>query len=206
VKAKADKAIIDADFALKLGQLEKYRILEVYLPECVELLYIHEHVYNNEILMPPTVKEQIDSLIQNGRAQIVNRNFIATKKPEAVSIYDEIQDLLQQNIIDTVAGHKNWGEIVSIAFSKALGINYFLSDESRLQEIIDEHINLDMEGTDNIRVIRVADFFQWMRDAGVERKVIKLAWLFYENLKDHTTKKDIEKLKRWFDNEFWPVE
>ncbi|MEN6326738.1 MAG: hypothetical protein ABFD18_11110 [Syntrophomonas sp.] len=96
---------------------------------------------------------------------------------------------MQQNIIGTVAGHKNWGEIVSIAFAKAVGINYFLSDESGLQEIIDEHINLDMEGTDDIRVIRVEDFFEWMKDAGVERKVIKLAWLFYENLKDHTTKK-----------------
>ncbi len=205
MNGKVNKAIIDADFALKLGQLEKYRILETYLPECVELLYIHEHVYNNEILIPPIVKAQIDKLIQNGRAQIVDRNLIAAEKPEALDIYDGTQDLLSQNIEDTVKGHKNWGEIVSLAFCKAMGINHFLSDESEMQSIIDQHLNLDMDGTDNIRVIRVADFLKCMKEAGVERKVIKLAWLFYENLKDNTSMKEIEKIKEWFDTKFWPV-
>lgn len=205
MNGKVNKAIIDADFALKLGQLEKYRILETYLPESVELLYVHEHVYNNEILMPPIVKAQIEKLIQNGRAQIVDRNLIAAENPEALDIYDETQDLLSQNMEDTVIGHKNWGEIVSLAFCKAMGINHFLSDESKLQDIIDQHLNLNMNGTDNIRVIRVTDFLICLKEAGVDRKVIKLAWLFYENLKDNTTRKDIEKIKEWFDTEFWPV-
>ena len=205
MEIKIDKAVIDADFALKLGQLEKYKLLEDYLPECVNLIYIHEHVYNNEILVPPIVKVRIDRLIQDGRAQIVNRSLIATEKPEAVEVYDGTQDLLSENIEDTVAGRKNWGEVVSIAFCKAMGVKYFLSDESRLQEIIDEHINLDMEGTDNIQVIRVTNFLKYMREAGIERRVIKLAWLCYENLKYYRTREDIEKIKRWFDDEFWPI-
>lgn len=205
MKLKIDKAIIDADFALKLGRLQKYRILEVYLPECIELLYIHEHVYMNEILIPPIVKGQIDKLVENGQAQIVNRSLIAAENPDGLDIYDETQELLRHNIKDTVVGHKNWGEIVSIAFCKAMEINYFLSDESKLQEIIDEHINLDMEGTESIRVIRVTDFFGWMREAGVERKVIKVAWGFYESEKDNTNRQDIVNFRSWFDNDFWSL-
>jgi hypothetical protein len=172
MKTKIDKVIIDADFTLKLGKLNKYKIIEDYLPEYAEQIYIHEHIYRNEILNPPSVRYQIDKLIENGRAIIVNRNYILAENPEAVVIYEDTQDLLSQNIEESVDGHKNWGEIVSIAFANSMGINYFLS---------------------------------WMREAGVERRVIRTAWMFYESQNDVNTIKDIERIKKWFDNEFWQI-
>jgi hypothetical protein len=205
MKTKIDKVIIDADFTLKLGKLNKYKIIEDYLPEYAEQIYIHEHIYRNEILNPPSVRYQIDKLIENGRAIIVNRNYILAENPEAVVIYEDTQDLLSQNIEESVDGHKNWGEIVSIAFANSMGINYFLSDESKLQRIIDEHVNVRSEGPNCIRVIRVTDFLSWMKEAGVERRVIRTAWMFYESQNDVNTIKDIERIKKWFDNEFWQI-
>lgn len=205
MRERIDKAAIDADFTLKLGKLNKYKIIEDYLPKYVELLYIHEHIYLNEILNPPSVRHQIDKLIENGRAIIVNRNYVLSEKPEVVGIYDATQDLLSQNIEESVEGHKNWGEIVSIAFADAMGINYFLSDESKLQGIINEHVNVRSGGSDGIQVIRVSDFLLWLKEAGVERRVIRTAWMFYETQNDVNTQKDIERIKEWFDTEFWPI-
>ena len=70
-------AILDADFAIKLGRLKKYKIIEDILPVYVEKLLIHEYVYENEVLTPKEAKEQIDTLIINGRAEIVNEYTIA---------------------------------------------------------------------------------------------------------------------------------
>jgi len=195
--------MIDADFTMKLGKLGKYKILEDYLPQFADMVYIHEHIYQNEVLDPPLVKQQLDKLIQNGQAAVVNLNYIYDEKPEVAEVYVDTQDLLYQNIDESIAGHKNWGEIVSIAFANAMGINYFLSDESKLQGILDEHVNIRED--DGIRVIRVTDFLLWMKEAGVERKIIRTAWIFYENQNDVNTKNDIERIKKWFDTEFWPV-
>ncbi len=53
---KAEMAIIDTSFALDLGELEKYRILEEYIPRFIGMLYVHRYVYENEILFPEKVK------------------------------------------------------------------------------------------------------------------------------------------------------
>ncbi|GAA3328669.1 hypothetical protein GCM10020331_073580 [Ectobacillus funiculus] len=58
------KAILDADFAIKLGRLKKYKVIEEILPQYVGTLLIHEYVYHHEVLTPKEAKEQIDALIQ----------------------------------------------------------------------------------------------------------------------------------------------
>lgn len=176
------------------------------LPLCVDILFVHEHVYNNEILFPSTVKVQIDALIDSGLAVVVSRSYVTAQKPEVLIIYDEIQHLLDQNITDSAAGHKNWGEILSLAFAKSMGVNYFLSDESYMQEIVDEYLNGDMGDIDNIQVIRVADFLSRLKEIGVERKTVKTVWLIYENENGNKSKNEIKRFKKWFDNEFWPVD
>ncbi|MDD2498037.1 MAG: hypothetical protein PHY90_07915 [Desulfitobacteriaceae bacterium] len=198
-----DKVMIDADFTMKLGKLKKYKIIENYLPQFADMIYIHEYIYKNEVLYPPLVKQQIDKLIQKGQAAVVNHKYILDEKPEAADVYVDTQDLLMKNIDESVEGHKNWGEIVSISFANAMGINYFLSDESKLQGILDEHVNVRED--DGIRVFRITDFLLWMKEAGLERKIIRTAWIFYENQNDVNTEKDIERIKKWFDTEFWPV-
>jgi len=41
---KCKIALLDADFAIKLGRVESQNIIEDIIPEFVELLYIHRHV------------------------------------------------------------------------------------------------------------------------------------------------------------------
>lgn len=38
-------AILDADFAIKVGRIKKYNILEDILPNYIGKLLIHEYVY-----------------------------------------------------------------------------------------------------------------------------------------------------------------
>lgn len=42
-----EKAILDADFAIKLEKVQKFKAIEKYIPQLVNKLYIHRYVYNN---------------------------------------------------------------------------------------------------------------------------------------------------------------
>jgi len=177
---KAKVAIIDADFAIKLGRFKRIKLLEELVPQFIGVVYVHEYVYGNEILTPQEVKLQINALIVKGHAKVVDRNFVRQNNPDAVVIYDATQALLYENLPGTEKYQKNWGEVVSLAFAKAMGVPIFLSDEAKLQGVIDEFLNLDEDYTDypgNIQVIRVRDFVDWMKQAGLSRKLGKMVWL-----------------------------
>ena len=74
-KYKWDKAIIDTDFALKMNNLRDCNAIVEYLSAFVEKLYIHEYVYENEILTPKRTKDQINELVEQGKAEIVNISY-----------------------------------------------------------------------------------------------------------------------------------
>lgn len=193
---KFEAAIIDASFALDIGELEKSQIIEEFIPRFIGTLYVHKYVYDNEILFPASVKNQINRLIAQGRALIVNQDYIRNNKPECEVIYRQTQQLLLDNLQDTKAGQKNWGEVVSLAFAKAMGITIFLCSERHLQEVADEYLNLNEdEGmtSDKICVTGVKDFVGWMKEINAPRKTAKLVWL-----KGNFSKGE-------FDQEFWPV-
>lgn len=193
---KVEAAIIDASFALDIGELEKSRIIEEFIPQFIGILYVHRYVYDNEILFPASVKIQINQLIAQGRAVIVDQDYIRNNKPECEVIYQQTQQLLLDNLQDTKAGQKNWGEVVSLAFAKAMGITIFLCSERRLQEVVDEYLNLDEdEGVTGgkICITGVKDFVGWMKEANAPRKTAKLVWL-----KGKFSKEE-------FDQQFWPV-
>ena len=124
---------MDADFAIKIGRFENQKIIEDVIPLLVKKVYIHKHVYDNEILIPQLVKKQINTLVAGNRAFIVDREFIQQMDPEKLVIYDATIALLKDNPGGSVEKQKNWGEIVSLAFAKAMSITIFLSDESDLQ-------------------------------------------------------------------------
>jgi hypothetical protein len=195
---KCKIALLDADFAIKLGRVESQNIIEDIIPEFVELLYIHRHVNEKEILTPAAVKKQVDSLVRQKRAIIVDRQFISAQDGSKELIYDQVISLLKTKFWDSKKPRKNWGEIVSLAFAKTDGVTVFLSDESDLQDIIDEHLNL--EDANDIRVVKIKDFIEWMKAAGSQRKLCRIIWLVsgeVENLKQR---------KEQFDGEIWPLE
>ncbi len=195
-------AIIDADIAIKLGRFEKVKVIEEYTPRLAGVLYIHRHVYEKEIQEPSIVKEQIDTLIRNGHAIIVDINTLNQEDPMKTTIYESTISLLRQNLEDTVEGRKNWGEIVSIAYAKAKGITAFLSDESGLQALVDEHLNIgtsDMPSPYDIKIIRVRDFILWLKDEGEKRKLAKFIWLGCGD------RSELERRKKYFDEIIWPI-
>lgn len=66
---KIQAAIIDADFAFKIGKYESQDLIVEILPKLVDRLYVHKHVYDNEILTPKRVKDQLDKLIYKGNSE-----------------------------------------------------------------------------------------------------------------------------------------
>src|SRR5690554_8058072 len=115
---KWDKAIIDTDFALKMNNLRDCNAIVEYLSAFVEKLYIHEYVYENEILTPKRTKDQINELVEQGKAEIVNISYF-DRDEYSKMIYKDTINLLKTADPDTIERRKNWGETLSIAFAKA---------------------------------------------------------------------------------------
>ncbi|EKN67980.1 hypothetical protein P9E76_18675 [Schinkia azotoformans] len=163
------KAILDADFAIKLGRLRKYKIIENILPNYVGNLLIHEYVYKNEILTPKDTKDQIDSLIYDKRAEIVNEEKLAKLGAVFLTLYQDIIEKLRKSKKTREHG-SHWGEIVSIAFAQTANIPYFLSDETDQQSFINEHF------TSPTQVIRIENLVQTIKKQGGKRKDALLIW------------------------------
>ncbi|MDR7000090.1 hypothetical protein [Neobacillus niacini] len=163
------KAILDADFAIKLGRIEKYKVIEKLLPVYIEKLLIHEYVYYNEILTPRNAKEQIDKLIESGHAEIVNGDTISKLGPLSLILYEDTIEKLRKEK-NTRENGSHWGEIVSIAFAQTAKIPYFLSDESDQQAFINHNFSTP------IQVVRIENLVQIIKQTGGKRKDALLIW------------------------------
>jgi len=174
-------AILDSDLALRLGNVTFARAIEEIIPNIIEILYIHEYVFSKEILYPQTVKEQLQSLVNSGNSLIVNRETILNSCPERLVTYDNTIRLLRDHMKDTRQNGKNWGETLSLSYAKAMGIPYILSDESKLQNVVDMVLNLgdeEVSNPDDIKVLRISDFIILMKSSGnFKRKFAKATWV-----------------------------
>lgn len=172
-------AIIDADFAIKVGKTEIINVIGDLLPQFCQKLYVHRHVFDNEILFPAQIKRRLISLVEDGLAEVVDRASVELNGGLlAVEVYDATVELLRNADVATKQNGKNWGEVVSLALAKALDIPIFFSDEAGAQLMIDTYLNLKekQEDGNNIRVVRIEDFVIWMRDNGLSRKQGRVLW------------------------------
>lgn len=193
-----EEAMLDTDFALKLEKVQKFNAIEKYIPQLVKRLYIHRYVYENEILMPKRTKHQIDKLIENNKAVIVDAETLRYDAHISLIYHQTIQHLEKVDP-ETIINGKNWGETVSIAYAFASGISFILSDERELQELLNSELN---SGTDkDILVIRLKDFIEGMKEKGLSRKEAYAMWCFA-----HLDERDKTKMKRAksaFQNDIW---
>lgn len=198
---KWEKALLDADFSFKLGQLTNMNVIEDYIGELVGTIYMHRHIYEREILTPRSVKEQIDRLIAKGKAEIVDLSTLPS--PFEKSLYHEMVTLLKSADTETKELGKNWGETVSLAYAKVSGIPYFLSDEKSLQALADEYLNTDTKNS--ITIIRLKDFILALKEAGYKRKDCQLVWLV-ANFDPSRKEQSREWAKKVFNEELWPLD
>lgn len=197
---KWERALLDADFSFKLGQLADMNVIEDYLGELVGTIYIHRHIYEREILTPRSVKEQIDRLIAKGKAELVDLSTLTS--PLEKSLYHEMVTLLKSADTETKELGKNWGETVSLAYAKVSGIPYFLSDEKNLQALADEYLNTDAQNS--ITMIRLKDFILALKEAGYKRKECQLLWLV-ANFDPSRKEQSRDWAKKVFNEELWPM-
>ncbi|MFA5528266.1 MAG: hypothetical protein WC996_06575 [Peptostreptococcales bacterium] len=186
---KLRKIIIDADICIKIGSSSKYRFVEILLPSITEKIYMHKVVYE-EIMIPASAKEQVDSLIQKGILELIDVEQLSGIERR---IYDATFKSLASIMINPNRPKKNLGEVSSLAMAKTKSIIYFGTDEKDLQIIIDKKLN---NGIDNIYCIRIIDIILMIRDGkleGLKRKEAKALWRLSG------------KSAEWFDRDIWPL-
>ncbi|GAA3650123.1 hypothetical protein [Asaccharospora irregularis] len=186
---KLKQMIIDVDICIKIGASSKYRYIEKLFPSIAEKIYIHKSVYD-EIMMPASAKEQVDTLIKCGALELIDEYRLGSIEKK---VYDAAFESLASVMINPNKPKKNAGEVSSLAMAKAKSITYFGTDEKDLQTIIDEKLNT---GIDNIYCIRIVDIIEMVRDGKLEgliRKEAKALW------------KLSGKSTEWFDKEIWPL-
>ena len=205
---KYKKIILDADICIKLGQFtnEKLKFLQELIPLIAEKAYIHKYVYDEEILTPNVVKNQIDNLIGDNIVEILSEEDLSIQEKDN---YDSICNTLKPYMINPQKPRKNLGELKTISMAKVKSIPYFVSDEGNLQGIIDTHVNIGLEedinlnksfkvGKEDIKVLRVKDLLLWIKEnniPGIKRKTAKAIW---------TVAIGKDKID-YFNNEIWPI-
>ncbi|MFF1291639.1 hypothetical protein ACFVXR_30210 [Bacillus thuringiensis] len=195
-----EKAILDTDFALKMEKIRKIDAIEMYIPKLVGHLYIHRYVYDNEILVPKRAKDQIDNLISNGFATIVDAETIKKESPLKSLLYQQTIHLLEKSDPETKENGKNWGETVSASYAHIQSIPHILSDEGSFQGFLDEHINSN--SANGITVVRIRDFILGMKEKKMKRRDAYAIW--YLANEDKSDPKKLERAKIIFHEDLWP--
>ena len=129
------KMVVDADVCIKLGQSDTYLFLQQLLPCLSEKVLIHRSVYN-EILIPASVKKQLNSLTSNRTLEIVDASSLSIT--EKVT-YDAAYNLLARVIMNPSNPRQNHGEVSSLALAKTRSIPVFFQTNvtsSRLLTLI----------------------------------------------------------------------
>ncbi len=165
--------IVDADFCIKVGTSPKYRYLEKVLTELADKVYIHKVVYD-EVIAPACAKEQIDTLIEQGKVEKVDET---TLSPLEKVVYEGAYQELEKVMINPKKPKKNLGETCSLAMAKTKSIPYFATDEADLQPIIDKILNTGMG--EDITCIRIEDVIKRIQSGemeGFKRKEAKVLW------------------------------
>ncbi|MBQ3510628.1 MAG: hypothetical protein IJA90_11510 [Peptococcaceae bacterium] len=169
---KNEAIIVDADFCIKLGRIEKQPYLKNVLTALADKIYVHQIVYD-EIMTPAYAKEQINDLIQQGKLEIVSETSLGKDEEK---VYFATQSKLKSVMENPNHPRKNQGEIASLAMAKTKSIPYFCTDENDLQTIIDANLNT---GLCDILCIRIEDLVKYIKEGtldGFKRKDAKLMW------------------------------
>ncbi|WP_186579791.1 hypothetical protein [Aquibacillus kalidii] len=188
--------MLDTDFAIKLEKIQKINAIEQYIPKLVGKLSIHQYIYDNEILTPKRIKEQLNNLISQNKAVIVNTVFLKDD-PIKTKIYRDTINHIENVDQETRINGKNWGETVTLAYAFTQGISVVLSDETDLQAMIDNELNSGDEN--DIKVIRLRDFILGMKQLELSRKDAYQIWCLSHK------KGLLDWAKRTFQEDLWPL-
>lgn len=194
---RLDKVLLDADICFKLGRFLNSEFIKRVIPHVAHEVFIHEYVYENELLTGHTGKPQMEELVKAKVVTVLKERELSERDRES---YDNTVTLLCQ-----VMKGKNYfndnehrGEIVSLAMAKTVGIPIFMTDERDLQPIIDSKLNTGL-GTD-IQVFRLYDLISLIKnnsDIGINRKEAKKLWC------GSYDEKYLESKKKKFDEVIW---
>jgi hypothetical protein len=196
---KLDKVILDADICFKLGRFTNNNFIEKIIPHIANEVYIHEYVYDRELLTPNTGKSQVKELVKSKNVVLLREGDLSELEKQ---VYESTVKLLCKVMKgqDFFYDKEHRGEIVSLAMAKTLRISIFMTDEKDLQPIIDSKLNSKVP--EDIHVFRLIDLMYWIKENSVceiNRKEAKRIWC---GAYDRSM---IDFYKNKFDKEIWGI-
>lgn len=155
---KIGDLILDADIYYKLVQFEDIKAFVKIIPNITENAYIHEYVYNEEIL---TKRDQLEEMVAANKLHILHPDKILD--PLSYNVYKDSFKIICNEYIglnSLYKRHSHLGEAYSLALAKALAIPKFMSDEGGLKPIIKRLLNT---GINDINIFRLKSIMYWIR-------------------------------------------
>jgi len=189
--------MLDADMCFKLGGYEREDVLGLILPSMADRAFIHEYVWEQEILQPAIVRDRLNRLIDSGFISIARKSDL--QGLDAI-VYEGTVNLLAAAMVGQSNPRKNFGEVVTLAMAHTIGVPILLSDERNLQTIVDVKLNTGSES--DIKIIRLRDVVEWIKNhpsCGIDRKTAKKIWC------GSCDRKWFERYKEEFDTILWPL-
>ena len=194
---RLDKVLLDADICFKLGRFISSQFIARIIPHVADEVFIHEYVYERELMTNVTGKPQLEVLVKANVITVLEEGQLSVSDKES---YNSTVELLCQVMKgkNSFYDNEHRGEIVSLAMAKTVGIPIFMTDEKNLQPIIDSKLNTGV-GND-IHVFRLIDLILFIKsnlNKEIKRKEARSLWC------GSYDKKYFETNKLKFDNEIW---
>ena len=210
---KIRNAFIDTDIIQKIGGFRRENLLSKILMDLGYNLYIHEYLVEEELILKGNALDQFNKLISDKKIIVIKDSSLG--KDESTE-YNSTMNLLanEMNVDLSRKRDRNAGEVKSMAMAYAKGFGYFISDDRGARVAAKKHLqNLDGSCMETIRMRDIIlHIYNNEERMGISRKTAKRLYLYGTNPKlgkntaqIKTLEKIINKLKKDFDENLWPI-
>ena len=168
METEKTRAVIDADFFIKLAQHDKKAVVFQNIMDDLNIQPVmHEYVARKEIKTIP----EIENLIQDGKIIVLNyTDYITDENREgyeeyfkqAYEIMNHYEFPDEEDIYMYECSDESLGEIRSIFMVKTLGYPYFMSDDGNARRLAEKN------STSKRRIIawNIYETLKWCKERG----------------------------------------
>ena len=210
---KIKNAFIDTDIIQKIGGFRRENLLSVILMNLGYNLFIHKYLVDEELILQGNALDQFNKMISDGEITVLEDSSL--EETESIE-YNSTMILLanEMNVDLSRKRDRNAGEVKSMAMAYAKGFGYFISDDRGARVAAKKHLqNLDGSCMETIRMRDIImHIYNNEERLEISRKTAKRLYLYGTNPKlgknisqIDTLKNIMNKLKKDFDENLWPI-
>ena len=210
---RSKNAFIDTDIILKIGGFRSENLLSRILMDLGYSLYIHEYLVLEELILQGNAQDQFNKMISDNEIIVMYESSLG--EDESIEYNSTLNFLANQMNVDLSRKRdRNAGEVKSMAMAFAKNFEYFISDDRGARVAAKKHLqNLDGSFMETIRMRDIImHIYNNEERLEINRKTTKRLYLYGTNPKlgknpfqIEKLEKIINKLKKDFDKNLWPI-